>query len=198
MADSGNYIGSGNLEQYCLDMLNPGLALEVDEMCAAHPEVKQELAEIEAALEKLAQSHAVAPAAGLRNRVLGALGFSDEEKISLDNLPPTSKYSDYNAWLSAVEHLLPAEPFDDFFMQVLQQDEHIAQMLVVTKLDVPEEVHEEVGESFFILKGQCACTVGDEVITLNAGDYLQIPLHVKHDIKILSPYVIAILQHQFA
>ncbi len=198
MADKNEYINSGNLEQYCLDMFNPALSNKVAELSSADPKVKKELNQIELALEQLAQSHAVEPNAGLKNRVLAALNFFDEEKIDLDNLPPTSKYSNYSAWLKAVEHLIPAEPFEDFFMYELQRDEHIAQMLVVTKLDVAEEIHEEVGESFFILKGQCACTVGDEVITLNAGDHLEIPLHISHDIKILSPYVIAILQHQFA
>lgn len=198
MDDSNEYINSGNLEQYCLDMFNPTLSNKIIELSSADPEVKKELNEIELALEQLAQSHAVEPGARLRNRVLAALNFFDEEKIELDHLPLTGKYSNYTAWLNAVEHLLPAEPFEDFFIKELQRNEHIAQMLVVTKLDVAEEMHEELSESFFILKGQCACTVGNEVFTLNAGDHLEIPLHVSHDIKILSPYVIAILQHQFA
>ena len=198
MADINEYINSGSLEQYSLDMFNPALSQQVTKLTAVYPEVKKELNEIELALEQLAQSNAIAPTAALKNRVLAALNFFDDEIIDLDNLPPTGRYSNYTAWFNAIEHLLPAEPFEDFFMHELQRDEHIAQMLVVTKLDVAEEMHEEIGESFFILKGQCACTVGGEVITLNAGDHLEIPLHVSHDIKILSPYVIAILQHQFA
>jgi mannose-6-phosphate isomerase-like protein (cupin superfamily) len=192
------YINSGNLEQYCLNPADEKLRQEVAELCLAYPEIKQELAEIELALERLAQSHAITPDARLKNRVLAALNFFDNEKLDLDHLPPTSKYSNYTEWLNAVEHLLPQEPFEDFFMHVLQQDEHIAQMLVVTKLDVPEEIHETEIESFFILKGKCACTVGNEVFTLNPGDHLEIPLHVTHDIKLLSPYVIGILQHQFS
>lgn len=198
MVDVNEYINSGNLEQYCLNMFDPALSQQVAELGAAHPEVRKELNEIELAIEKMAQSHAITPGAELKNRVLNALNFFDDEKINLDQLPPTGKYSNYINWFNAVEHLLPAEPFEDFFMYELQRDEHIAQTLVVTKLDVAEEMHDEIGESFFILKGQCQCTVGDEVITLNAGDHLEIPLHVSHDIKILSPYVIAILQHQFA
>jgi len=198
MVDVNEYINSGNLEQYCLNMFDPALSKEVIGQSSAHAPIKQELNEIELAIEKMAQSHAVEPNAALKNRVLNALNFFDDEKIDLDNLPPTGKYSNYTSWFSAIEHLLPAEPFTDFFMYELHRDEHIAQMLVVTKLDVAEEMHEDIGESFFILKGQCACTVGDEVFALNAGDHLEIPLHISHDIKILSPYVIAILQHQFA
>jgi mannose-6-phosphate isomerase-like protein (cupin superfamily) len=197
MININDYINSGNLEQHCFDIFNEEQAREVIALSQEYPEVKQELKNVEDTIEKIAESGAIDPPARLRNSILEVLGFQ-ADVIDLANLPATSEYSSYTAWLNAVEHLLPAEPFDDFFAHLLRQDEHIAQTLVVTKLNVPEEFHEEVAESFFILKGQCACTVGDKVFTLNAGDHLEIPLHVNHDIKILSPYVIAILQHRFA
>lgn len=196
--DGKEYINSGNLEEHFFDLFNVERQQEIADLASRYPEIKQELNGIETAMEKLAQAHAVTPKPFLKNKIFSALGFRANEVIDIDNLPPTHKYADHNSWLKAVEHLIPAEPFEDFFMQVLKQDEHIAQMLVVTKMDVPEETHGDIAESFFILKGQCACTVGDEVFTLNAGDYLDIPLHIEHYIKILSPYVIAILQHQFA
>ena len=191
------YINSGKLEQYCLEAYNTELGNEVAGWCALYPEVKHELTALEAAFELLAKSQAIAPNPKLKDRIFAAIDFSDEV-INLDNLPPTNKYSDHKSWFKAVEHLLPAEPFEDFFMEVLRQDEQIAQMLVVTKLNVPEEVHEVVAESFFILKGTCICKVGDLSYTLNSGDHLDIPLHTNHDITIVSPYVVAILQHQFA
>jgi mannose-6-phosphate isomerase-like protein (cupin superfamily) len=197
MININDYINSGNLEQHCFDIFNEEHAREVAALSQEYPEVKQELKNIEDTIEKIAESGAIDPPARLRNSILEVLGFQ-ADIIDLANLPATSEYSSYTAWLNAVEHLLPAEPFDDFFAHLLRQDEQIAQTLVVTKLNVPEEFHEEVAESFFILKGQCACTVGDKVFTLNAGDHLEIPLYVNHDIKILSPYVIAILQHRFA
>jgi mannose-6-phosphate isomerase-like protein (cupin superfamily) len=189
------YINSGNLEQYCFELSNTMLGNEVGALRLTYPDVHQELNAIEIAIEQLAMNQALAPPPQLKNRVLAALYRDDI--ISLNNLPPTNKYSNYESWLKAVEHLIPAEPFEDFFAHILQQNEKLAQTLVITKLNVPEEVHEVISESFFILKGSCACTVGNEVFTLNAGDHLNIPLHTNHDIKILSPYVVAILQHQF-
>lgn len=190
------YIDKGNLEQYCFGLFDTELGDEVDALRLAYPEVRRELDEIELAIEQLALSQAITPRPQLKNKILSAL-FA-EETIDLDNLPPTSKFSNYENWLKAVEHLIPAEPFDDFFAQLLRQDEKIAQTLVVTKLDVPEEIHEVVSESFFILKGTCTCKVGSNVFTLNAGDHLEIPLHTTHDIRIDSPHVVAILQHRFA
>jgi mannose-6-phosphate isomerase-like protein (cupin superfamily) len=191
------YIESGILEQYCLESSNGSLKKEIASLRLAHPEINKELNEIELTIEKLAYSNAVAPKPQLKSRIMAALDFADAV-IDLNNLPPTGKYSNYESWLQAVEHLIPAEPFDNFFAHVLQQNDKLAQTLVITKLNVPEEIHEIVAESFFILKGTCACTVGKEVFTLNAGDHLNIPLYTKHDIKIISPYVVAILQLQFA
>lgn len=197
MADIKAYINSGNLEQYCFDLFNAGRANEIAELKAAHPEIRQELDEIEKAIELLAQSQAVEPDPRLKQKLLDVLGFGNDEQLDISNLPPTGKYSSHTAWLKTIEHLLPAEPFEDFFQHVLQQDEHIAQMLVVTKLDVPQEMHDDIAESFFILEGRCTCTIGDKKVTLNPGGHLDIPLHVNHDVKLESPYVIAILQHQF-
>jgi len=187
--DIRSYIDNGNLEQHCFEFNDEVVALRL-----TYPEIDLELNQIELTLEQLARSQAIIPRPQLKNRIMAAL----EDHINLDNLPPTSRYSNYQSWLKAVEHLIPAEPFEDFFAQVLQQNDQIAQTLVITKLNVPEEVHEMISESFFILKGTCTCTVGKEIFTLNAGDHLNIPLHTHHDIRIDSPYVIAILQHQFA
>ena len=123
--------------------------------------------------------------------------MSFDNAITLQNLPVIDAYSNYLEWLAAVEHLIPAEPFEPFFAEVLKQDEKTTQTLIITQLGVPEETHKDLLESFFILKGQCTCTVGNDIFTLNAGDFLEVPLQVKHDIKIDSPYVIAILQEIF-
>ena len=191
------YMERGNLEQYCMELLNSDLGNEISFLRLVHPEINQELEEIEITLEKLAQSAAITPNANLKNKILAKLDFAGDT-IDLDHLPPTTAYSNYKSWLAAVEHLIPAEPFDDFFAHPLQQTDRIAQTLVITRLNVPEELHEVVSESFFILKGTCTCTVGKDSFTLNAGDYLDIPLYTNHDIRIDSPYVVAILQHQFA
>lgn len=189
------YIDKGNLELYCLGF-NTELGNEIGALRLDHPEINQELNEIELALEQLALSQAILPRPIMRQQILSEL-FA-EDIIDFYNLPPTNSYSNYERWLKAVEHLIPSEPMNDFFAQVLKQDQKIAQTLVVTKLNVPEEIHDVISESFFILKGTCTCNVGQETFTLNAGDYLEIPLHTNHDIRIDSPYVVAILQHCFA
>ena len=187
------YIESGILEQYCLGALNEQERADVLKRCLLYPEIKQELTAIEMAFQKIADSLSVVPDKRLKDQILNQLGF--KSTLDLEDLPVVDAYANYSDWLTAVEHLIPAEPFEPFFAEVLRHDEKVAQTLVITNMDVPEETHEDRIESFFILKGECVCTVGDAVFTLKAGDFLEVPLYVEHDIKIQSPYVIAILQH---
>ena len=188
------YIKSGILEQYCLGLLTKSEQEAVLAMSAIYPEIKVDLAEIELTLERLAAINAIAPKTYLKQQILNTI--ASNAVITLNNLPPTDRYSDYRAWLKAVEPLIPTQPFEDFFALPLHHDDKIEQTLVVTKLGVPEETHENVIESFFILEGSCVCKVGAHTYTLNAGDFLEIPLLEKHDVTLTSPHVVAILQHK--
>nr|WP_294793154.1 cupin domain-containing protein [uncultured Mucilaginibacter sp.] len=192
-----DYINSGLLEQYCLGLLDSDEANQVVSYCSKYPELREELKNIEAAIEKMSAEKAVAPPDQLKEKILGKLGFVGNEVLDINNLPPTDAYSNYLNWLQAVEHLLPTEPFEGLNIQILQQTDKIAQMLVVAKVDVPDESHDNYAESFFILQGKCSCTINGKQVILNAGDYLEIPLYADHDVKMLTPVVTAILQYRF-
>jgi mannose-6-phosphate isomerase-like protein (cupin superfamily) len=195
--DLQDYINSGILEQYCLGLLDSDEANQVVSNCLKYPELRDELNSIEIAIGKMAVEKAIAPPPQLKDKILGRLGFVGNEVLDINNLPPTDAYSNYLSWLQAVEHLLPTEPFEGLNIQVLQQTDKIAQMLVVAKVNVPDESHENYAESFFILDGKCSCTIDGTEVFLSAGDFLEIPLHAGHDVKMLTPTVTAILQYRF-
>lgn len=192
MADIDDFIQSGILEGYCMDLLSIDERAYVLGMCLLHPEVKDELDNIETTLEKLAAAASVEPADHIKGKILAALGFDDKSQ-----LPLTSKTADVDYWLDIMSDLIPADPTEDFILHELTVTEQVHQMLVITKSNVPDETHGDFIESFFILKGHCECTVGDDTVKLGRGDFLEVPLHVHHDIRITSPHVVAILQRQF-
>lgn len=64
-------IESGRLEQYALGDLDPAAQAEVEAQARRYPEVRQELDELLAGLGVYAEAHALAPPAGMRERVLG-------------------------------------------------------------------------------------------------------------------------------
>lgn len=71
MENLQDYLESGILEQYALGELSAAEQAAVEAQAAQYPAVRTELADIQAALAGYAEAHALAPPAGLRERVLG-------------------------------------------------------------------------------------------------------------------------------
>jgi anti-sigma-K factor RskA len=75
-----DYISSGVLELYVLDLLNKAERREVQQMLEKHPEVRDELEKIELAMEGYASSFNEKPNSDLKLKLLNTLEFSDERK----------------------------------------------------------------------------------------------------------------------
>lgn len=196
--DVQKYIESGVLEQYCLGLLDEAEQAYLIQMAMLYPEVKAELTAIELAFEQLSAISAVEPPNDLKQGILTALGLDQESAaLNINDLPVLSHSADPGPWLAAFAHLIPDEPTEDLTVNVIRHDAIVQQMLMTGNTDVPEEEHGEFYESLFVLKGRCECMVGDELFALGAGDFIEIPLNVKHDIKLVTPYVTAILQYRF-
>ncbi|MBD2721025.1 anti-sigma factor [Hymenobacter armeniacus] len=70
MENIQDYIESGILEQYALGELSPAEQAAVEGMAARHPEVREELQQVQLAFGVYAEAHALTPPAGMRERVL--------------------------------------------------------------------------------------------------------------------------------
>jgi anti-sigma-K factor RskA len=82
------YIESGVLELYVLGDLSHEEALQVEEMASQHPEVRDEIAAIEQAMEQYAMQNAVEPSADVETRLFEKLGLSEvEEHVNVQPEP---------------------------------------------------------------------------------------------------------------
>ena len=196
MMEQQKFLQSGNLEVYCLGLLTNEEVEELKLMCSRYPEVKQELDAIEIALETMALQRAITPPQELKRRLLKKLGFEQIVGLDLQNLPAINVQTHYGDWLGALAHLIPKDPVDVIVFQSLTQTPQLTQSLVYSRINIPEEIHEDLIESFFILEGSCRCMVDGQEYILNPGDFLEIPLYVKHDITLLTPHIVAVLQQQ--
>lgn len=86
MEDLKAYIESGVLELYVLGSLPPGQKLEVESMLAKYPELKTELFEIEKALQRYSEAHAINPPENLRGSILDSI-----ETNELRENPPIAR-----------------------------------------------------------------------------------------------------------
>ncbi len=187
-------IKSGIIESYCLGLLNTEESKAVEQKAQLHAGVKQEIDDFMLSLEQYAMANAVNPGKDTKKKILDLLdNLWLEETKKIDNLPLINKYTDYKNWLHIVKPLLPEKLKGEMFVQELRNDAKVFQSLIWTTVDVPDEVHNDVLESFIILEGRCRCYIEDTVTELGVGGFLEIPMYKHHNVKVLEP-VLAVLQ----
>ena len=109
MENFQDYIESGILEQYALGELSAAEQAAVEAHAASHPEVRAELAEVQAALGFYAEAHALAPPASLRERVLSQVMAQIAAPATAAARPSTALRADVDA-LAAPAAAAPAAP----------------------------------------------------------------------------------------
>lgn len=80
-------ISSGLLELHATGIASEAESAQVLQWCAQYPEVKDELDEIERAMEQYIMSHAIEPASGLKEIVLNKITTGSETVISSQPAP---------------------------------------------------------------------------------------------------------------
>jgi quercetin dioxygenase-like cupin family protein len=188
------YIESGTLYNYCLGILSNEEMASVEMICAQYPEIKKELTELEDLFAKYGQLAAAAPVPTLEQNIWSTLDNINKERHGdLSNLPIINKYSDYQHWKRIVQPLLPAE-INSEKIAILQANEKITQVLFVSGTAIPDETHEHERESFIVLEGECECCIDGQPIRLGPGGFIEIPMYTHHDVKAITPWVVAIMQ----
>ena len=190
------YIDNNIVSDYCLGLLKGEDKAAFEKALLLYPELQQEVKSIQEGLEKYVSVYSKAPSYTTKGKIMGTLeNLLLEKQMDLNKLPIINKFSDHKAWMTAIAPLLPKALAGEPFMHVLTTTDSITQVLVMSATDIPDEVHEDVRESFIILEGECECYIGtDTVVRLKAGGYLEIPMHAHHDVKIISDYVVGIMQ----
>jgi mannose-6-phosphate isomerase-like protein (cupin superfamily) len=191
-----DYIDSGILYDYSIGALSESERAGVDKVCAQYPEIKYELRQLQKTIEEHVAATAVSPVAAMQDAIWSKLDNINREKTgNIRELPVLNKYSDYNNWKRIVVPFMPVEPDSDRIVKTIREEGGVTQMLIISKTDVEEEIHIHEQESFIILEGECECHIGDDVYRLGPGSFIEIPLYTRHNVRVLSPYVVAVLQH---
>ena len=190
------YIDSGILEMYALDLLDPDEREEAELVISFFPEIRKELNSIQNALGMYADSLSVRPKPHVKDKIRESISnLKKEQELDALNLPLINHLSDHKQWLNLVKDFIPAKwQSDTPFFKIIQQSDNLLQMVVAISVNTLDEVHEDEHESFLILEGRCKCTVGQEVIFMQEGDFMAIPLHEHHTVELITDTVVAILQ----
>lgn len=183
-------IESGVLELYVMGAANPQEMQLVEQMATAHPEIKQEIENISKVMESYAQAHAVKPKSSVKALLLATIDYMTRmEEGELPVSPPVltekSRIEDYAFWLNREDMELP-ENAENIHAKIIGYTPAATTAIVWLKTMSDPEIHHEEHERFLIVEGTCEMTIGDEKLKLAAGDFLTIPLHVTHRLKVTS------------
>jgi anti-sigma-K factor RskA len=85
--DIQEYISSGIVESYVLGLASPEERSEFEQLCKQHPELLAARTAFELALEKQAMDNAIAPPAGLKNKILAELDSPAAKVIPMQPAP---------------------------------------------------------------------------------------------------------------
>ncbi|MDF2437630.1 MAG: hypothetical protein K0Q95_2006 [Bacteroidota bacterium] len=190
MNDIRKYIESGILEMYVLGILDEKECAEVEKMAASHAEVKAEIDTITNTLQQFASQNTEAPHPAIKPLLMATIDFSErmlagEEPTFPPVLNEHSKISDYEQWINR-EDMVISDDFQDMFAKIIGFTPEVTSAIVWISSIAPHEVHDDEYEKFLIIEGTCDITIGDTVHSLVPGDYLSIPLHVGHHVKVTS------------
>jgi len=190
MMEYDDLINSGILELYAAGLADEHESLRVEQALAESDRVRQEYGEVCFALEQLARSQAIAPHATVKPALMAAIDYIEriqrgEEPGNPPMLHERSVVRDYQPWLERADMVLP-EKGDDIYARIIGRSEVGTMAILWIRTEAPTEVHYHEHESFLIVEGTCDIYVGEKVFSLVPGDYMKIPLHIPHHVKVTS------------
>ena len=190
MSTIKNYIDSGILEYYVLGLTDKQETEEVENKAQLHHEVQLEIDQIAGALVQFSQTIAPVPSATVRTSIFGTIDFMERKKLGEDDFfPPIlnnkSKISDYNFWILKPEMQLAAD-YIDSYAKIIASNKTATTMIVWLTTVAPPEVHHNQFERFLVIEGSCEISIGTAINYLKKGDYIEIPLHSTHHLKVTS------------
>ena len=184
------FIESGILELYISGIASADEAREVEEMAAAHAEVREALDALNLVMENVAMENAIAPSVLIKPFLMATMDFMGRmEGGEAPSFPPElqagAKIADYAEWLNRPDMVMPSW-VENVYAKIIGYTPQAVTAIVWIKEMAPEEVHDNEYEKFLIVEGTCDISVDDDVYHLVPGDYMAIPLYKKHVVKVTS------------
>lgn len=164
--------------------------LLVEQLANSHPEIREELNQIELTLERIGQSQAIEPPPTLETFIMATIEYMErlkhgEPPATAPRLSPSSRIQDFSEWLNRPDFQLSVD-FYGASAHIIASTPASTTAIVWLGLGAPPEVHTTEIESFLVVEGTCRITIGETPFDLGPGAYLSIPLHVSHFVQVTS------------
>ncbi len=184
------YIESGIIESYVMGLATSDETKEVEAFAIKYTEVADAIEEYSKDLEKVCIAKGEIPDPITKPFVLASYDYmlrltNGEPPAEPPILTPTSTISDYNEWILRPD-LNINEIKEEVFAKIIGFTPTAITAIVWLQDMAPQEVHHAEYERFLIVEGTCDIKIGEDLHSLSPGDFLEIPLHITHSVKVTS------------
>lgn len=187
-------LDSGLIEAYCLGLATKQDEAQVVDFCKVYPDIRNYLEQTQQAMESVMIPFTKkAPQGAIHNIRQVILDENklrnanlSEESMLLQSFISISKYSKLGLWNRLVGGVIPPASYDNIFVHSLFADDNRELSLIWAKELVPNEIHTNEQESFFLLDGTVDCHIGDEITAMKRGEFMEIPLYSAHHVVVTS------------
>lgn len=186
-----DYINSGILEMYVMGITSAEETLQVNDMASKHAEIRSEIEEISKALEiDAVKKTNTGPSETVKPFLMAVIDYTERLKAGEPmTFPPLlnkdSKIIDFEEWTSR-EDMVLTDDFENMYAKLIGHTPEVTTAISWIKTNTPFEIHTNEYERFLILEGSCDITIGTDLHSLKAGDFIGIPLHIGHSLVITS------------
>ncbi|HEY1038581.1 MAG TPA: cupin domain-containing protein, partial [Bacteroidia bacterium] len=189
--DIKEYINSGILESYVLGLTNDQENMEISNLVESHPEIAAEVERITENIMTYSESLSPKVDVTIKPMLEATIDYMERiyggEKVTY---PPVLTESitpaNFTSWLERPDMVLPAD-FEDFFAKIIGHSDKMTTAIAWLRLGAPHEVHHDQYEKFLVLEGTCDIVTDDGIVhSLIPGNYMSIPLHMGHYVKVTS------------
>ncbi|MBC7863907.1 MAG: cupin domain-containing protein [Bacteroidia bacterium] len=190
MKTVAEFIESGVLELYVLGIATAEEFKAVEAMAAQHEEIRNEIEQISESLEMYAAANVEMPNPTIKPLLLASIDYAErlkngEKQTFPAELNQNSTVADYAEWISRKDMVLP-DDFKEFCAKIIGYTTKMTTAIIWIKEMAPHEVHDNEFEKFLILEGACDIIIDEKVHHMKPGDYMAIPLHSIHLVKVTS------------
>jgi mannose-6-phosphate isomerase-like protein (cupin superfamily) len=134
------------------------------------------------ALYQFAKSQGVEASDKVRTSILQKLKELNAHRIKqgvidLKNPPFIDENSNLQDWLIATQDFKMPDTFENIHLEPILSNNKADMFIAWVSKMVPEEIHDNILESFLLLEGSCSCHIKDKegntrIVKMQAGDFI--------------------------
>jgi quercetin dioxygenase-like cupin family protein len=201
--DITEYINSGILDLYVLGLTSDEENLQITALARSNSMIADEIDKLSEQLLQISGAAVDAVNPTVEPMVLAVINYtqrlqSGEAHWIAPELSASSTPQEFSSWTGRTDFTLPPhEP--PVHIRIMSHTPEATTAVVWLKHGSPAEKHDDQYERFLVLEGTCDIKIDGAVHSLSPGDFLQIPLHLSHEVEVTSAnYCKVILQRAAA